>query len=486
MASRLCLSVTFLDPAFHGRADGGEPEWPPSPLRLFQALVAACAARQGGDVGGGAGPALRWLEALRPPVIAAPPPHVGAPVRIAVPNNDMDAIAAAWAKGQEPKKQPSELKTMKTVRPTHLRGADAVHYLYELPEGDGAHVDTLCAAARSLTHLGWGVDMVAGHGRVIADGSADDPRRAAGCEVWEPADDPSAAGLRVPQAGTLDALVGRHRASLDRLAGGTLSPVPPLSAFGVAGYRRAGDPPARPFAAFDVWVPLRQLAGLVAGKSRYRPFEPTRWAVAVAGMVRSALARAAEASGWPQQRVNAFVHGHTPDGSAQATGEGADRRLAFLPLPSIECRGPSGEVVGTIRRVLVTAPPQDAAQIAWVRQALSGRELTNQQGDPVATLSPLPDGDATARRYVAAARGWSTVTPVVLPGRYTKGEGAEIEWREVGFRRGVEPAGRYRTAETQCRLPRCHVRVCWPAPVRGPLAVGAGRYRGLGLFAAED
>ena len=45
MPAHLCLSVTFLDGEFHGRRDGGESEWPPSPLRLFQALVATAAAR---------------------------------------------------------------------------------------------------------------------------------------------------------------------------------------------------------------------------------------------------------------------------------------------------------------------------------------------------------------------------------------------------------------------------------------------------------
>jgi len=54
MSSHFCISVTFLDPAFHGRADGGEPEWPPSPLRLFQSLVAA--AHEGWK-----GSNVRWL-----------------------------------------------------------------------------------------------------------------------------------------------------------------------------------------------------------------------------------------------------------------------------------------------------------------------------------------------------------------------------------------------------------------------------------------
>ena len=47
MSNVLRILVRFLDPepAFHGKRDGGEPEWPPSPLRLFQALVDAAASR---------------------------------------------------------------------------------------------------------------------------------------------------------------------------------------------------------------------------------------------------------------------------------------------------------------------------------------------------------------------------------------------------------------------------------------------------------
>jgi hypothetical protein len=47
MASVLCITIRFLDPVpqFHGRGDTGDPEWPPSPLRLFQAMVSAAASR---------------------------------------------------------------------------------------------------------------------------------------------------------------------------------------------------------------------------------------------------------------------------------------------------------------------------------------------------------------------------------------------------------------------------------------------------------
>ena len=54
MPSHFCLSVCFLDAAFHGRGDSGKSEWPPSPHRVFQALVAAGARQNGGDLGIGA------------------------------------------------------------------------------------------------------------------------------------------------------------------------------------------------------------------------------------------------------------------------------------------------------------------------------------------------------------------------------------------------------------------------------------------------
>ena len=63
MRSYLCLTVRFLQPYYHGRTDGGEPEWPPSPLRVFQALVAAAAARwREAQFREYAVPSLRWLE----------------------------------------------------------------------------------------------------------------------------------------------------------------------------------------------------------------------------------------------------------------------------------------------------------------------------------------------------------------------------------------------------------------------------------------
>ena len=68
MSDDLCIAATFLDPRFHGRGDGGEPEWPPSPLRLLQAIVAANA-DDIGNMDGDLDRALTWRELQGPPLI---------------------------------------------------------------------------------------------------------------------------------------------------------------------------------------------------------------------------------------------------------------------------------------------------------------------------------------------------------------------------------------------------------------------------------
>ena len=100
----------------------------------------------------------------------------------------------------------------------------------------------LYAAARSITHLGWGVDMVAADASVIAEADA---KQLAG-ERWRPAAETSGVGRRVPVNGTLTAVIRKHDAFLARIGPDGFNPVPPLSTFDVVGYRRATDPPRPP------------------------------------------------------------------------------------------------------------------------------------------------------------------------------------------------------------------------------------------------
>jgi CRISPR-associated protein Csb2 len=549
MSKLFRVTIRFLQPLSHGRGDAGQPEWPPSPLRVFQALVAAAAARWNERMQlEYAKPALQWLAKQRPPtVVAAIGVPSGATYRLYVPDNVGDRVAKSW-RGGNANASIADYRTEKDVRPTHLVG-EAVHYLYPIDDDAefSKHRNTLTAAATSITHLGWGVDMVAGNAAPIEEA---DVANYAG-ERWQPTTDGAGLRLRVPRRDenddtrdTLSALMQKHTAFLNRLQNDTFAPVPPLTAFEIVGYRRDTDVVERPVAVFEVQRTVAELAELSAGQSRFRPFDPARTpafartqgghdpcgTVVVAGLVRHATAQVAQEQGWSADRVREFVLGHCERG-AQAT---TDNRLMYLPLPTI-----TPLKVDSIRRVLIAAPPGE--DLTRLRQLLNGRELIPEgTSDPVAMLAVSSPSDPTVTPYLRTSRVWSTVTPVVLPGfddpdgvrrrlqsrdttnpmhaeeksrqlaslnrrvcglllrafQHTgvgaallsleKLDGGEagLEWRDVGFRPGLDLARRYYLATPQ--YPRYHVRVRFAHPVRGPLAVGAGRYRGLGLFAAES
>lgn len=511
MPEYFCLSVVFLDPqpAFHGRGDGGDPEWPPSPMRLFSAAVAGVLMRD--PQGTPTLNAMRWLESQPAPAIVAPDFRVGVPTRIAVPNNDLDVLGKALSAGREPQKQPAEMKALKLVRPTHLVGGDTVHYLWPLPDdaSDPAHgfARVLADAARAIVALGWGVDQVAARGWILTAEAADELPG----QRWQPTTGRGTVALRAPVVGTLDALRQRHADFLRRLDGGHFSPVPPLSTFATVGYRRAEDIASWPFVAFSILTP--DAAG-------FRPYDPVRATGIVAAQVRNAVARAAVQAGRPREWIATFVHGHTADGSGPARGGPDLARFSYLPLPSVERRPPQGYHVGAIRRVLLVAPPEHEAEIAWARRVLNGQELIDEASQqPVSLLALLPGNDSQLDRYLGRTRGskgavrWSTVTPVLLPGHddgdARKGErlfrkalvqsgiapaladSAELTWRSVGFHPGVDLATRYVVPACQGRRLRYHVQVRWnhagrDVPLTGPLVLGAGRYGGFGLLAVDS
>ena len=239
MDSILCVSFRFLQSFVHARNENGDPEWPPSPLRVFQAVVNASASRWNERRRiEFASRALRWLEMQGSPEIVGP---VGVPADVKcqfyVPDNTADLLVPAWKRGELTRQV---RRTEKVVRPTFLRGSD-VHYLYPLADGKCPHLAVLTAAARSITHLGWGIDMATGDATVLSE------EEAAGLEGhrWQPSSLGSTS-LRVPIAGTLDDLMRKHEAFLNRLSSDGFRPVSPLKAFRVCRYRRDDEPTRHP------------------------------------------------------------------------------------------------------------------------------------------------------------------------------------------------------------------------------------------------
>ncbi|MEW6707756.1 MAG: type I-U CRISPR-associated protein Csb2, partial [Pseudomonadota bacterium] len=97
MSRHLVLSFRFLSPWFHGRGDEGTPEWPPSPFRAFQAVVAA--AGRAGTLESTRG-ALTWLEQRAAPlVIASEATESATGYRLSVPHNAMDLVGEHWSRG---------------------------------------------------------------------------------------------------------------------------------------------------------------------------------------------------------------------------------------------------------------------------------------------------------------------------------------------------------------------------------------------------
>lgn len=490
------ISVTFLDPLFHGRADGDEPEWPPSPLRLFQALLAGtgAASRASGGIADADLAALRWLEQQKPPVIIAPIGRRGQAYRLSVPNNAMDVVAAAWARGNDSGRgdaSPATHRSMKMVTPIHLESSETVYYAWRLPEGAAAVIESLQRLTLNLVSLGWGIDLAFGTARCV---SGDDIKTLPG-EHWSPV--PRAAGiaLRVPVPGTLDALNDRHSRFLERLAvAGRFTPTPALTRFGRCHYARGSDRPPRPFAAIQF---------LSTAESGFRSFRSTQTAK-VAGMVRHCVANAATAVGrsgdgvLPEEWVDQYVHGHRREGRPSIG------RFSYLPLPTIDPRG----VVDRVRRAIVAEPLEGSGQNAtWLGQSLVGEQLVNERTqDAEATLAACPATDFVLARYTASSRRWATVTPVVLPwgdsgkphraekqfvkavrhAGYSVEDLVSLELRREPFWRGCGVASRYFVPKHLLGTASWHVMLEWKSAVAGPLAVGSGRHCGLGLFASVD
>lgn len=550
MKQFLCIQVRFLRGSCHGRGDGDAPEWPPSPLRLFQALVAAASSRWGKQ-DHPAVASLCWLEKLSAPAILAPPTRKTAPFRLYVPNNTADLAVKAWKEGSQSNlkdvKKYQGMRAEKDVRSHQIEneGEDApVSFVWSVEKLDGdpsLHIDRLKKAAASLTHLGWGIDMAAADARLL---SAAEVEKLPG-ESYQPVDEETGLPLRVPIPGTFEALKERHQKFLNRIERKKqiFQPVPDLTTFRKA-YYLSPNKSRKPRVAAFALRPREQNTS-----ARFQAFDPVEQGTAVAAMVRHLVSKPEFHTqlGWHPKDL-AMLHGHgeteNDDRSHQPV---SGPRLAILPLPTIEPRGQGqSKVIGSIRRVLLTIMRGDekaSAKLDEVKRLLVGRDLEPNPNDrrrtPSAVLSPIYE-DKVVREYLRPAKIWATVTPVVLPGFDDPGglrrklhppqieklsanekkeilcklekrieqllrksilhagysvemaENAKLCWRGAGFWPGTALAGKSFVPPYLRQYRRLHVRIDWRdskgklIEVNGPVCLGGGRFLGMGLFARYD
>lgn len=479
MALHFHLTVRFFNDRYHGT------DWPPSPARLFQALVAG--AKIGAPArnwNSGHQGALKWLEGLGSPDIFARPKSDGHRYTIFVPNNSLDPKQV---------KEGRSSRTSKQVAPkilvNHSLGEPDVVYRWHVADDDAArvHLPALDQLAGHLRAIGWGVDFAAAIASLDAD-----HRTLEGLELFTP----GARGglpLRVPTTGLLEHLGECHEAFTCRIGREGIDPYTRPTRFGQARYRRAHSWQPRRWIAFE----LQTLNGEAFA---------ARWdqAQTVAAWLRHATAEALLQEELDESWINSFVLGHTgPDDLGH--------RLSFVPLPSIGHQHSDGG----IRRVMVVEPPgateTDAEALDLLRVKLSGSTLTGEDREvPRALLVPISDSSKVLPFYVCNARVWTTVTPLVLHGHNTAHSRIsllktdrllrqafdaagfpEALIQDITFQRapywpGCEAAADIRVPRHLAQWPRMHIRVEYREPVQGPVLAGLGRHYGIGVFAAPQ
>jgi CRISPR-associated protein Csb2 len=496
----LLITVRFHDGRYHGTGD-----WPPSPARLFQALVAGIG--QGGALGDDASEPLEWLERLSPPVIAAPLVVEGRAVTNYVPNNELDAV------GGDPRRIGS-IRAAKPWKPKLFDREAAFLYAWTFDEtADSlAHARHICNYADRLYQLGKGIDLAWAVGEVTEPQTLEETLLAYPGVVCRPTGGRQGTVLACPQQGSLKSLKDRYATMGQRFKARGQGRSLKLQLV------QAPKPRFAP-AVYDS-PPKRQLFEL---RSRTSQADLLACPLSRIGSLVIVIRDGAVArlkAGLPDQepQIEKCLVGRKADGRDDAPKAA---RVRILPLPSIG----HDHADYAIRRVLVEVPGGCFVRSEDVFWAFSGLELTSG-GSP-----SCPDGVLTAtandsmlRHFGLDGQGhakWRTITPASLP--------------EVARRRRIDPArwvaeakgGVERAAEQQraaasvvqalrhaeirvqldsirvqrepfdaggerveafapgTRFPKerlWHVEVSFREPVRGPLVIGDGRYYALGLM----
>jgi CRISPR-associated protein Csb2 len=508
----LAVHAHFHDGRYHGRSHGGA-DWPPSPARLFQALVAG--AGRGGMIVEKDRLAFAWLESLDPPLIMAPAARIGQGVRNFVANNDLDVVGGNL-------NRIGEIRTPKLVRPILFDSAISIVYLWSFDDNPEAKAKAsqICAIAERLYQLGRGVDMAWAWAETVGAAELEDRLSGSRGAVYRPAEGGAGAMLTCPQPGSLKSLEERYGANARR-----------FTAIGARGELLFSQPPEPRFRAIPYNSPTgRLLFGLRTSgngaQSGFAPWPLSR-AVALVTIVRdAAAARLRNSLPHKAALIDRVLIGRDAAEADKAA------RVRVVPLPSVG----HPQADHAIRRILVEIPPNCPISHGDVEWAFSGLHLgtdyeTGEIMDGTAPILAVHTDLGMLRHYgierAPPARVWRTVTAAALaqsaarrrieparlrdpaerkgaPERTAEQNRAACaviqSLRHAGIADGVaairvqrEPfVGKGERAEAFAPGTRFvkerlwHAEITFARPAIGPVIIGDGRYLGLGLMQPID
>jgi len=472
---QLNLTVTFATGRYHGRISEDELEFPPSPSRLFQALIAGSHCGAYGVIHTDKRDrALQWLESLEPPVIESPEYlETGRGIKSWVPNND---------------NQQAHKKTDKSFLAITFPANNTMRYRWRFEGNQEAIEDgtVICSMARLITHLGQHQDTVYVRGEITADAEASDESN-----VRHPVER-NDGDWTSPKAGALYAYRQRYQTWLKDDSKDNVS-VPARRLHYRSPETIRFD---APMALFELWRNEDE-------RLRYDPRDLRQPAAMVRHtMIQWIEARPAFREHYSEELTSRLIAGHEADKQHSVQFNGA--HIACVPIPSLDEEGVAD---GLIRRVLLIGlgcKEEKAIELfESVTNGINGSTLKDQSVK-VGYLKRASLNDSVLRLFTRKAyRVWRTVTPIILTGLMRRGRGAEVliarALKQAGVNQNdiesiatfsgpivpktLRPLD-YRIEKTSylAQTPRYHAEVIFRRPVEGALVIGRGRHYGFGLM----
>jgi CRISPR-associated protein Csb2 len=494
------------------------PEWPPHPGRIFMALAAAHfltgeepAERE----------ALEWLENISTaPSVRAGDAIARAVVTQYVPVNDKKAHESKAFLQSAPLPRVRQERTFARA----FLDSDTVYLSWEAidpPEAILRALETLSFKVSRIGHSSSLVQMwLATAGEV---GEAN----------WVPDDDRAELHLRVPAPGTLEDLERRYRrdavetwadlqvtaadaadkkaqkAARKRLKeefpdGPPAQLHPELSLY--QGYSRAGAPRGDVAAPGTVFSPHLTVLALKREDGPYRHLDLLCTLQVVQRWREAILSRTNDLP----ERVRRVLSGHDWNGAPLE-----EPHLALVPLAFVGHPHSDGRLLG-IGLALPEGLRRDERRDALRAVGRVHRLVLGRLGawSVIPQTAARPAWNLRSEAWTAHAEGathWSTITPIVYD-RHPKTDARAAHQREVASmiaracvhiglpdprevivtsvsaHLGTPPGHAFPRLRRKDGSERCHTHaiLAFDEPVRGPILLGAGRYRGYGACRPLD